>query len=125
MSSTLNLLQYNHDIITTETLTDLSDRPYVTTYYQSDTSWYRIWSDGWIEQGGSGTTGSSSSGATLSYNTAFTTTNYDIVGNPNTNTSDQICFTSLGTSSCTAIGRGHGGSAFYNAFSFRWYACGL
>lgn len=33
---------------------DLSNcsRPYVTETYKSDTGWYRVWSDGWIEQGG-------------------------------------------------------------------------
>jgi len=26
--------------------------PYVTETYQNDSSWYRVWSDGWVEQGG-------------------------------------------------------------------------
>ncbi|MBQ8347788.1 MAG: hypothetical protein IJY17_09350 [Alphaproteobacteria bacterium] len=34
--------------------TDLSNctKPYVTETYHSGTEWYRVWSDGWIEQGG-------------------------------------------------------------------------
>lgn len=33
---------------------DLSNctKPYITETYCSGASWYRIWSDGWIEQGG-------------------------------------------------------------------------
>lgn len=33
---------------------DLSNctKPYVTETYHSGTEWYRVWSDGWIEQGG-------------------------------------------------------------------------
>ena len=27
-------------------------KPYITETYQNGTSWYRVWSDGWIEQGG-------------------------------------------------------------------------
>lgn len=33
-------------------LSILSSKKYVETTYQNGTSWYRVWSDGWIEQGG-------------------------------------------------------------------------
>lgn len=35
-------------------LTDLSNfpKPYITETYQNGSSWYRVWSDGWCEQGG-------------------------------------------------------------------------
>ena len=29
-----------------------SGKPYVTETYRNGISWYRLWSDGWIEQGG-------------------------------------------------------------------------
>lgn len=31
--------------------TNLEARRYITTHWKSGTSWYSIWSDGWIEQG--------------------------------------------------------------------------
>lgn len=54
----------------------LRDKPkaHITTTWHSGTSWYRKWSDGWIEQGGRIT----SVTTTISLHTVFTTTNYTI-----------------------------------------------
>ncbi len=40
--------------LSTKVDTDLSNctRPYITETYRNGLSWYRVWSDGWIEQGG-------------------------------------------------------------------------
>lgn len=43
---------------------------YVTKTWISGTEWYRVWSDGWIEQGGHGT------GGTCTFNKSFSNTNY-------------------------------------------------
>lgn len=43
---------------------------YVTKTWSSGTKWYRVWSDGWIEQGGHGT------GGTCTFNKPFSNTNY-------------------------------------------------
>ena len=43
---------------------------YVTTTWRSGTEWYRVWSDGWIEQGGHGT------GGTCTFNKPFSNTDY-------------------------------------------------
>lgn len=60
----------------TNRIQTLEARRYVTTYWKSGTSWYRIWSDGFIEQGGRVTkTGSS---GTITFPKPFTTTNYSI-----------------------------------------------
>lgn len=42
------------EILETKTDVDLSNctKPYITETYRNGTSWYRIWSDGWLEQGG-------------------------------------------------------------------------
>lgn len=45
-------------------------RNYVTRTWNSGTSWYRVWSDGYIEQGGHGTNG------TCTFNKPFSNTNY-------------------------------------------------
>lgn len=54
----------------------LRDTPkaHITTTWHSGTSWYRKWSDGWIEQGGRITT----SAPAISFHTAFKDTNYTI-----------------------------------------------
>lgn len=51
---------------------DAIPRPnaYVTKTWRSGTEWYRVWSDGWIEQGGHGT------GGTCTFNKSFSNTNY-------------------------------------------------
>lgn len=51
---------------------------FVTTTYQSGTSWYRVWSDGWIEQGGQYGSWSNNPQLTISLNKAFTQTNYAV-----------------------------------------------
>ena len=46
----------------------------ITTYYRSGASWYRKYSDGFIEQGGNFT--NSARGTTITFPLAFTSTNY-------------------------------------------------
>ena len=60
--------------LTTKADTDLSNvtKPYVTETYVNSASWYRVWSDGWCEQGGQ-------KGAfvtTISFLKSFADTNY-------------------------------------------------
>lgn len=53
------------------------EQRYVTeTYYEGDT-WYRIWSDGWIEQGGIITSGTDAN-VTVQLLKPMTTTNYQV-----------------------------------------------
>lgn len=60
---------------------------YVTKTWHSGTSWYRVWSDGFIEQGGSYTS-SDSSAFTITLNKPMTTTYYhcDVTGGYNAST---------------------------------------
>lgn len=51
---------------------------FVKTSYTSGTTWYRIWSDGWIEQGGRVT--STKSSGTITFPKAFSNTNYVCIG---------------------------------------------
>ena len=50
-------------------------KAFVTETYVSGTSWYRVWSDGWIEQGGRITSTSSTS---ITFPKKFSNTNYTI-----------------------------------------------
>ena len=47
----------------------------ITETYSSGTSWYRVYSDGWCEQGGRGATGGGNSG-TINLLKAYADTNY-------------------------------------------------
>nr|DAH95384.1 MAG TPA: tail fiber protein [Bacteriophage sp.] len=67
-----------HAVATSGSYNDLANKPsipatpnaYVTKTWRSGTNWYRVWSDGWIEQGGHGT------GGTCTFNKSFSNTNY-------------------------------------------------
>ena len=67
-----------HAVATSGNYNDLTNKPsipanpnaYVTQTWRSETEWYRVWSDGWIEQGGHGT------GGTCTFNKSFSNTKY-------------------------------------------------
>ena len=50
----------------------------VVESYRNGTEWYRVWSDGWVEQGGC-LTFAGTSGTTVTFTHPFTDTNYHIV----------------------------------------------
>lgn len=64
--------QVQADISQVQNDVDAIPRPnaYVTQTWRSGTKWYRVWSDGWIEQGGHGT------GGTCTFNKSFSNTDY-------------------------------------------------
>ena len=76
----------NHCCTTAATATSTAskDAPaYVVKNYRSGDNWYRVWSDGWIEQGGAQTNttgGATSYGVSLLY--PFTTANYTVMRAP-------------------------------------------
>lgn len=89
--------------------------------YRNGTEWYRVWSDGWVEQGGRAIT-SSGAGKTVTLLKPYADRNYTIVGQAvetsssfrNGNTTDIVNKTA--TSFSIGI---YGGAAENN-----WYACG-
>ena len=110
---------------------DLSNcsRPYVTETYKSDTGWYRVWSDGWIEQGGN----------QYGNGTAYVLTHYVSFLKPFTQKLATLSLAFGGYSSAAAYNAGiapetipslsgfqfngcHNGESVLNAVS--WYACG-
>lgn len=64
--------QVQADISQLQDDVDAIPRPnaYVTKTWRSGTEWYRVWSDGWIEQGGLGT------GSTCTFSKPFSNKNY-------------------------------------------------
>lgn len=89
--------------------------------YTSDTSWYRKWSDGWVEQGGT---------FTSLYNQAvtlivpMTDTNYTILTSKTNMGSAVIIVDTVTTTSFKVYGRGQGGSGFGENVSGYWYVAG-
>jgi hypothetical protein len=57
-------------------------RTYVTKTWSSGTEWYRVWSDGFIEQGGHGT------GSTCTFSKPFSNKNYTFNVNPSSGYTD-------------------------------------
>ena len=89
-----------------------STKPYVTETYVNGTSWYRIWSDGWCEQGGRIT------GTSITFLQSFVDTNYSFSGvSINSNSGGAAStVTNLTTTGCTYYTYGNAGGM--------WQACG-
>ncbi len=100
-------------------------KAYITATYQSGTSWYRKWSDGWIEQGGYTAVSHSTSGQVKNLVTPFTTTNYVILsavyGNAKFNDNVNLTARTTTTFTIAAGTESSGGNAPNGA---NWYACG-
>ena len=95
----------------------------ISASYTSGTSWYRKWSDGWVEQGGT---------FTSLYDQAVTLivpmkdTNYTILTSK-TNMGSAVVIVDkdkVTTTSFNVLGRGQGGSGFGESVSGYWYVAG-
>lgn len=109
-----------------------ANNPYVIATYHSGSTWYRKWSDGFIEQGGI-TAYSGTGGKRITLPTAFASTNYIV--NVNSLSNLTYSFNSL------TVGSGEGysgvvdvnrGTTWFTVSRFKdiepvnhmWYACG-
>ena len=102
-------------------LTEAKAKAYVTETWSSGTSWYRKWSDGWIEQGGNvyvGMYGTTS----VTLNKAMTTTTYTVVLGNNGGV-ESSCRVSIGSETKISITRFYTGNSKGSGACF-WYACG-
>lgn len=101
---------------------------YVTTTYKSGTSWYRVWSNGFIEQGGEKQGSSNLTPATLTFNKAFpsyccslTCMPQGDTVNSNVHSVKYIAITTTYANILTTWASSD--SAGYTPCKFRWYAC--
>lgn len=70
-------------VATSGSYNDLSNKPnipasmqgYITQAWMSESNWYRVWSNGWIEQGGTYPAGD---GKTVNLHLSFSDTNYSV-----------------------------------------------
>ena len=117
-------------VATSGSYNDLSNKPnipesqqgYITQTWRSGNNWYRVYSDGWIEQGGY-YTNSSNMTRTLTLNKSFTTTTYSITKNNhsavNYNMQFRWCnFYSLKTNQAVTV------ESTADFTIVTWYACG-
>ena len=106
-----------------EKLTDVNaaSRGYVVESYRNGTEWYRIYSDGWIEQGGMVTSNS----GTITYNfiTPFKDTNYGLLCNQNSgglgDQSNGMVIKKVSNSQFSVLF-----TATSTGITYTWYACG-
>ena len=92
---------------------------HIVETWSSGTSWYRKWSDGWIEQGGNTT--SSSSTATTTLPTAFSDTNYTVVATSKNGSSGSNPRYNVSNKKTTTFDVWFGS---YSTYAYEWYACG-
>ena len=118
-----------HAVATSGNYNDLSNKPkvYVTETWHSGTSWYRVWSDGWIEQGGT-KAGALFNGAsqTLTLPKAYKNASYIITG-IGVYKSGVGGYASIGENSVTKNSfkyAGMGGASRDGIVNFYWYTCG-
>lgn len=118
-----------HAVATSGNYNDLSNKPkvYVTETWYSGTSWYRVWSDGWIEQGGT-KAGALFNGAsqTLTLPKAYKNASYIITG-IGVYKSGVWGYASIGENSVTKNSfkyAGMGGASRDGIVNFYWYTCG-
>lgn len=90
--------------------------------WQDGTSWYRKWSDGWIEQGGVGPTFGVASSCTVTLNVPFTTTSYTFQGT--LSASGGISHNGLNIEAKTTSTIRLYSDNRTGGVSVEWYACG-
>ena len=97
-------------VATSGSYNDLTNKPsipstpkgYITQTWRSGANWYRVYNDGWIEQGGQYTPQSSGNQTkTISFHKSFTNTNYVAVKYYKTTSTRQCGLDTLGTNSHT------------------------
>lgn len=96
-----------------------SGKSYITTTWTSGTSWYRKYSDGWIEQGGEFTK-QRDTNITVTFPLAFRNTNYTIATSQYANISRDGPGCSFTSKSTTGITHNYGSWGS----KWGWYACG-
>lgn len=99
-----------------------SPNAYVTQTWHSGDNWYRVWSDGWIEQGGCSYT-TNSYQKPISFHKPFHNTNYCMVASAENDTKGDIYGVVINTRATTNANIFIGANFGYYCRA-RWYACG-
>lgn len=113
---------------TKESSASITNPCVVVENYCDGAHWYRVWSDGWIEQGGEATGGNNNSGVKVDFLKSFNTTNYTLLAQ-NLYIGDAaaryVKFPQRNKSNFyAATGWVNGNGMKYESNNFKWYACG-
>ena len=106
---------------------DFQNTPHIVSTYVNGTSWYRVWSDGWIEQGGYYTHNNTATVITVTLLKSFSNTNYNL---QKLNKSGSSAASSIAEYGYVAYETKNTGSftckmtASNRYAGFDWYACG-
>lgn len=112
---------------------DFASTPHITQTYVNGTSWYRVWSDGWCEQGGVATAGGSNAGSQVLLLKPYRDVNYCLFASGMSrqpdNFSNQAAYSvkirALSTTSFYASSSWVSNTSWgYASYSFSWWACG-
>ena len=98
-------------------------KAYITETWKSGTSWYRKWSDGWIEQGGRATFSDTSKDGTITLHTAYTS-QYTVLLTANGDGTRAVGSYNLNTTNFT-VQRWNRSSSGEPPNIVEWYACGF
>lgn len=106
--------------------TDLTNctKPYITETYKNGSSWYRIYSDGWCEQGGIVSVAQNSTGTTVTLLKSYLDTNYTrlvCLNNFAASWNAELC-PRIVANSTSQIGIQSGATT--NPSLMSWYTCG-
>lgn len=102
---------------------DLATIPHIVETYVNGTSWYRVYSDGWCEQGANNKTSDTNGGYTVTFLKPFKNTNYNVTG---------MTVDCAGGTQCVKYTRKSAASisfwtinnTIYSSMQFNWQACG-
>lgn len=95
---------------------------YVTEMHQDGSSWYKKYSNGWVEQGGTFT---SLYNQAVTLNVPMKDSNYTILTSKTNFASAVVIVDTATTTSFKVYGRGQGGSGFSENVSGYWYVAGM
>lgn len=95
---------------------------YVTEMHQDGSSWYKKYSNGWVEQGG---TFKSLYNQAVTLNVPMKDSNYTILTSKTNFASAVVIVDTATTTSFKVYGRGQGGSGFSENVSGYWYVAGM
>jgi len=115
---------------TTTSTASITNPCVVIENYRNGASWYRVWSDGWIEQGGSSTGGASQAGAVTNLLKPYSDVNYTLIVTGGAKARSNAgarsyAVTSQSTNNFKVSSSWVTSSDMaYNSAPFCWYACG-
>ena len=108
---------------------DKAGNAWVVESYRNDTQWYRVWSDGWIEQGGNPKNSLWGSSTIINFFKPFADTNYIIVAGTRAADGETQCggtatFSRTKTTTSIVIVVNNWSNNYIGVYG-EWYACGM